>query len=309
LNSVFQREALEHHARGNVEGSLLHVDPRWLTIAVRLIAVAAFVGIVFSLLFTVDEYAGGPAVVRIDGRRVVSSTIAGPVESLEVQAGQRVEVGDVLIRMRATEETAELTRASSEYDLQLVRYLVDPHDTTAKQDVSTLRARRDAAKNALETKIVRATIAGTVSDVRVKAGQPVASGEVLCAIVPPDATQLSVVALVPAEYRPMMTPGLDMRFELDGFRYEYADVRVEEVSTEAVGPAEVNRLLGTDRDGSLKLDPGGKVFVTGKLSAQTFTSEGERYRYYDGLSGTAQVRVRREPILVALVPALRRIFP
>ena len=309
MNSVFQAEALAHHARGAAEGSLLHYDPRWVTISVRILAAAAVAAFLFSLLFTVDEYASGPAVVRIDGRRVMTSSVAGPVESLEVQAGQRVEVGDVLIRLRGGEEGAELARATSDYDLQLVRYLVDPHDTTAKQQVSTLRARRDAAKNALETKVVRAAIAGIVSDVRVKPGQPVAAGEVLCAIVPPDATQISVVALVPAEYRPMMTQGLDMRFELDGFRYEYADVRVEEVSSEAVGPAEVTRLLGTDRDGALRLDPGGKVFVTGRLSAQTFTSEGERYRYYDGLSGTAEVRVRREPILVSLVPALRRILP
>jgi membrane fusion protein (multidrug efflux system) len=276
---------------------------------VRLVAAFAVVGVLFAIFFSVDEYAGGPAVVRIDGRRVMTSTIAGPVESLEVQAGQHVAAGDVLVRMKATEESAELTRATTEYELQLVRYLVDPHDTTAKQQVSTLRARRDAAKNALEAKMVRASVAGIVSDVRVKAGQPVAAGEVLCAIVPPEAKNISIVALVPAEYRPMMTSGLAMRFELDGFRYEYADVRVEEVSSEAVGPAEVQRLLGTDRDGAVKIDPGGKVFVTGRLSESTFTSEGERYAYYDGLSGTAEVRVRREPIIVTLVPALRRILP
>jgi membrane fusion protein (multidrug efflux system) len=309
LNSVFQREALEHHARGDSEGSLLHVDPRWVTISLRLVIAAAVVGVLFGVFFSVDEYASGPAVVRIDGRRVMTTTMAGPVESLEIQAGQHVEVGDVLVRMKATEENAELARATTEYELQLVRYLVDPHDALAKQQISALRAHRDAAKNALETKMVRATIAGTVSDVRVKPGQPVGAGEVLCAIVPPEASHISIVALVPAEYRPMITKGLAMRFELDGFRYEYADVRVEEVSSEAVGPTEVARLLGADRDGAVRIDPGGKVFVTGKLAESTFTSEGERYGYYDGLSGTAEVRVRREPIIVTLVPALRRLRP
>jgi membrane fusion protein (multidrug efflux system) len=309
LNSVFQREALEHHAHRESEGSLLHFDPRWLTVSVRIVVVAAIASVLFAVFFSVDEYASGPAVVRIDGRRVMTTTATGPVEALEVQAGQHVEVGDVLVRIRATEENAELARATTEYDLQLVKYLVDPHDANAKQQVSTLRARRDAAKNALESKIVRATIAGTVSDVRAKAGLPVAPGEVLCAVVPPEASQISIAALVPAEYRPMIAAGLPMRFELDGFRYEYADVHVEEVSSEAVGPAEVARLLGTERDGTVRIDPGGKVFVTGKLSNATFTSEGQRYGYYDGLTGTAQVRVRREPIIVTLIPSLRQILP
>jgi membrane fusion protein (multidrug efflux system) len=309
LNSVFRQEALDHHARGYDAGDILRFDPKWLRVSVKVVVAAAVAALLFSLFFSVDEYASGPAVIRVEGRRVMTATAPGPVESLEVRAGQKVAVGDVLLRMAASDETAELARATQEYDLGLVQYLVDPHDAAAKAQLSAIRGRRDAAKNAVEAKTVRATIAGVVSDVRARPGQPVVAGEVLCAIVPKEATGVSLVALVPADYRPMLRAGLEMRFELDGFRYEYADVKVEEVSSEAVGPTEVNRLLGTERDGSVKIEPGGKVFVTGKLPASTFTSEGEPYGYFDGLTGTAEVRVRREPIIVTLIPALRRVLP
>jgi acetyl/propionyl-CoA carboxylase alpha subunit len=80
--------------------------------------------------------------IRIDDRRIVTASASGPVESLEVHAGQRVEVGDVLLRMTSKDESAELARATTEHDLQLVHYLVDPHDQSGRQQLSTLRGWR-----------------------------------------------------------------------------------------------------------------------------------------------------------------------
>jgi len=132
---------------------------------------------------------------------------------------------------------------------------------------------------------------------------------VLLAVAPKGSAQVSLVAMLPADYRPMLKSGLSMRFELDGFRFEYSDLTVTNVSAEAVGPTEVQRFLGQERADAVQLDPGAKVLVTASLPAATFTSEGEPYGYFDGLTGTAEVRVRSEPILVTLVPALRRLLP
>jgi len=264
--------------------------------------------VLFSLFFSVDEYASGPAVVRVEGRRMVTATAQGPIESLEVRPGQWVDEGAVLVRMSATDEATELGRATRDLELQMVRALVDPTDGATRGAVSTLRSRRDAARNAVEAKTLRAPSAGIVSDVRVRPGQHVVPGDVLCAVVPREALDVSLVAMLPADYRPMLGAGLAMRFELDGFRYEYADVTVEEVSAEAVGTAEVQRFLGGERADTVRLDPGGKVLVSGRLPARTFVSDGQPFGYFDGLTGTAEVRVRREPIVVTLVPALRRVF-
>jgi membrane fusion protein (multidrug efflux system) len=117
------------------------------------------------------------------------------------------------------------------------------------------------------------------------------------------------MAMVSAEYRPMLKPGLKIRFELDGFHYEYSDLLATDISAEAVGTAEVQRLLGQERSDAVVLDPGAKVIVTAKLPSSTFSSEGRPYGYFDGLTGNAEVCVRSEPLLVTLIPALRQWLP
>jgi multidrug efflux pump subunit AcrA (membrane-fusion protein) len=309
VKAIFREEALLHHAGGHIEGDVLRFDPRWVGRAVWVTAAFAIAALLFSAVFTVDEYASGPAVLRVEGRRAVTASVQGAVESIDARPGQKVAVGDALLRISGKEEEGELERARREYDLELVHYLVDPNDVGVRQQLSALKARRDVAKNALDAKTVRATVAGTVSDVRVKPGQPVAPGEVLCSVVPADAQEISLVALVSADYRPTLKHGLAMRFELGGFRYEYADLTVSDVSSEAIGPTEAARILGREHDGALQVDTGGKVLVSATLPASTFVSGGESYRYFDGQTGTAEIRLRREPILVTLVPALKDLFP
>jgi multidrug efflux pump subunit AcrA (membrane-fusion protein) len=309
VTTLFRQEALEHHANGQEHGDVLRYNPKWITIAFKLVVAAAFAALLFTLFFSVDEYASGPAVVRVDGRRMITtSASAGVVDELTVRPGQGVTRGAMLVRLNATDELVELARATDEFELQLARQLVDPNDGVAKQTLSSLRARREAAKNNVESRTLRAPFAGTISDVRVRPGQHVTPGEVLCALVPVDAKTVSLVAMVPADYRPMLKSGLKMRFELDGFKYEYADVEVQEVSAEAVGTSEVMRFLGNERGDAVRLDPGGKVLVTAKLPTASFVSEGQPYGYFDGLTGTAEIRVRREPIIVTLIPALRQVF-
>ena len=306
---IFREEALAAYASGQADGDVLRFDKKWTRVVYKLLVAAAVAGFLFICLFNVDEYAAGPAVIRVDGRRMLTATVPATVESVDVKPGQWVELDEVLVRMHAIDEHNELVRASAEFDRQLVRVLRDPSDTPAKQQLAALRTQKEQAKNADESRTIRANIAGYVSDVRVRLGQHVNAGDVLLAVAPKDSADVSLVAMVPADYRPMLQKGLKMRFELDGFRYEYADLVATDVSAEAVGPAEVQRLLGQERSDAVALTPGAKVLVTAKLPAATFSSEGQPYGYFDGLTGTAEVRVRTEPILVTLIPALRQWLP
>jgi biotin carboxyl carrier protein len=306
---IFRAEAIEHHAGGEEGGDVLRFDRAWTRVIYKILVAAAVCGFLFISLFNVDEYASGPAVVRVDGRRMITATTPATVEGVEVKPGQLVDIGTVLVRMYNTDENNELVRATREFDLQLVRMLRDPNDVAVKQSLATLRAARDQAKNVVESRTIKAEVQGYVSDVRVRPGQHVNAGEVLLAVAPKGSAQVSLVSMVPADYRPMLKNGLKMRFELDGFRYEYSDLVVTDVSAEAVGPTEVQRFLGQERADAVILDPGAKVLVTASLPAATFTSEGTPYGYFDGLTGTAEIRVRSEPILVTLVPALRQFLP
>ncbi len=306
---LFRPEAIEHHSGGDEHGDILRFDRRWPRRAYRLLLAAACAAFVFVSVFNVYEYTSAPAVLRVDGRRTITATVTGAVESVEAKPGQLVERGAVLARMRNAEEVAEAARATKEFELQLVRTLRDLNDVAAKQSLATLRAARDQARNVIESRTIRAEIAGHVTDVRVHPGQPVNAGEVLLAIVPKDSTQVSLVAMASADYRPMLRPGLSMRFALDGFKYEYTDLVISDVSSEAIGPSEVQRLLGSDRAGAVAIDTGAKVLVTARLPAATFTSEGRHYGYFDGLTGTADIRVRADPILFTLLPGLRKWLP
>ncbi|MCX5742057.1 MAG: hemolysin D, partial [Proteobacteria bacterium] len=48
------------------------------------------------------------------------------------------------------------------------------------------------------------------------------------------------------------------------------------------------------------------ALVRGRLPAAEFTVDGRTFRYHDGMLGTAEVRVRSEPIVFALLPGTRR---
>ncbi|HEX2164528.1 MAG TPA: hemolysin D, partial [Thermoanaerobaculia bacterium] len=116
--------------------------------------------------------------------------------------------------------------------------------------------------------------------------------------------ELRVVALFPGRYRPELRPGMALRLELDGYRDAVQELTVERVSEEVVGPAEARRVLGSEIGDAVEL-AAPVVFATARLPADgTFRRGGERYRYHEGLRGTAEVAVRSERALVALVPGL-----
>jgi multidrug resistance efflux pump len=156
---------------------------------------------------------------------------------------------------------------------------------------------------------VRAPAAGVVSDVRVRVGQRIAPGQSILALVrgSVNPSHPEVVALLPGEYRPLLKPGMPLRLELQGYRYAYQHLIVDSVGDEVVGPAEARRSLGDEVADAVQLT-GPVVKVSGHLESDTFEAEGKTRRYHDGMWGRAEVRVRSERVLVALVPALKAVF-
>jgi membrane fusion protein (multidrug efflux system) len=134
----------------------------------------------------------------------------------------------------------------------------------------------------------------------------VAPGQVLATLAGPGGER-TVIALLPGEYRPQLRPGLELRMELQGYRYAYQHLTVTEVGSEVVGPAEARRYLGDEIADAATVD-GPVVLVTARLSSPTFVTEGKTRRFHDGMWGRAEVRVRSERILVALIPALKAVF-
>lgn len=305
-NSIYRQEALDHHNNTHEEGDVLHIAPEWSRWLYWLLTAVVLMGLLYCCVGTVDEYAAGPAVVQFEGRVELTSQGAGLVSSVEVRPGQRVTAGQRLVVLLSEEETASLDRLRHEFELQLVRYLKEPADSTARQALTSLRAEQELAVARLETRVLRAPRDGVVNDVRVQPNQYLTPGVSVLSIVPEDISP-TVLAFLPGHFRPYLKPGTSLRLEFDGFRNEYQEVLLEQVGEQIIGPTEVARQLGPGLAGAFEFK-GSFILVRCRLPSQRFESNGEPYNYFDGMPARAEARVRTESILMTLVPALKGLF-
>lgn len=306
---LFRKEALEHHLQAN-EGNQepLMLSPAWTRWTYWLLLSMLVVALAYSLIGEVHEYASGLGVVWMGGRTDLTATDAGTAASVEVDTGQRVRPGQVLVRFYERQEAAELDRIDEEFELQLLKRLRNPADPGAEQALLSLRAQRELAQSRLDQRVLRAPTGGTVSDVRVRQGQYVTPGQLLLSLVQEgEQEDPKVVILVPGEYRPQIQPGMPIRFEIAGYRYAYQALGVSSVGDDVVGPNEARRYLGPGLADSVTVG-GPVVVVEAALPSETFEAEDKIYRYHNGMSGRAEVRVRSEKILFTLVPGLKALF-
>lgn len=305
--SLFRQQAWEHHQKGGDEdGDVLHLSPVWLKRAYGLIVSVAVLGLVFCIVGSLCEFAAGPAVVRVVGRTDLTLSQAGVVLSVDVQPGQRVEAGQTLVTFAAAEERNAVDRLRQELDAQLVRFMRDPLDQSARQSLTSLNAELEHARARLEARTLKAPFAGVLGDVRVQPGHYLAPGAHVLSLHRADAPAF-LMAFLPGYYRPLLKPGMSLRVELEGFRYAYQDLVVDSVASQIIGPEELRRSLGPDLGDAVKLD-GPLVLVKARIPERRFTSEGQAFNYFDGMPAHVTVPVRMEPIWTLMVPGWRGMF-
>ena len=278
------------------------MDPR------RILAAAAGdrAGAAYGTFGTLTEYATGPAVVRVEGRTRVTAPTASTVASVDVQPGQRIAAGDVLVMLYLADQAAELERLNREFDLQMIKFLRDPADQAARSSLTTLRAERQLAQTRLEEQSLKAPHAGIVSDIRIRPGQHLTPGDPVLSLLGDDMRWV-VIAMLPGHARPLLRPGTQMRLELSGYRYAYRDVAIQSVGDEIVGPAEVRQYLGP---GNSRCRAGHRSCCSREGAAAVEYLPGRRQvalllrrhaRHVDA-------HLRRQSILLSLIPALKSLF-
>lgn len=301
--SMFRVQAIRHAERGRGEGALLRLSPEWTRWTYWILVAVFAVGALYTTFGTLHEYASGPAVVWVTGRLNVTAPVAGTVSSIEAQPGQRVEAGALLVHFHSAREVAELDRTQQEFDLQLAKLLRDPSDEAARQTLTALRTQKDLAATRVEQLSVRAPQAGVIGDVRIRPGQLLDTGDIVVTLES-EQTRYSIVAMLPAQYRPQLTPGMSLRFEVAGYRYAYQEMAITKVSAQIIGPNEVKRYLGQEIGDTVKVD-GPVVLVEAEPPSATFQVDGRTFDFYHGMNGLAEARVRSESILLSLIPSLR----
>ncbi len=304
--AIFREAAIAAHRGGARPGHPLYIVSTWTRWAVGVTVAAVIAGLVFAATVRVGEYARGTAIVRREGRKVVTTTVPGTVQSIEVRPGQRVEAGKVLVRLDDAAQRAERARVEREYEQRLVELLRTPADDARRERLAALDGELQRARAQVDERTVTAPQPGLVSDVRVRPGQPVAPGDVVVSLEQ-DAAETVVVGLFPGHYRPLLGAADTRVFlELEGFPNSRHAVSLRSVADEVVGPAEAMRYLGRDREGALELR-GPVVVVESVLPSDTFEADGAEYRIYDGMQGTLEARLRSATLLETLIPALQRL--
>ena len=305
-DQLFRPQAAAHHQRGDtVRADPLRLSPFWMRAAYWVLVSLAVAVALYGLLGRVDEYAVGPAVVEMAGRRDVLATASGPVASVEVERGDAVAAGQALVRLEDRRERGELAGIERELRLQLVGRLRDPSDEAARQALISLRAQRELAAARLAERTLRAPEAGTVADLWTREGQFLEAGQAVLSLAAADAAP-TLLVLVPGHYRPLLAPGLPLRFEIAGYRSATQRLEVGAVGDEVVGPAEARRYLGPGGD-AVPVD-GAVVLVAAPMPSATFEAGGETHRFHHRMMGTAEIRVRSERIVFAVAPALKQVF-
>jgi biotin carboxyl carrier protein len=301
---LFRREAIEHQARNNTRSDILAVDPASTDWGYRLLFAAIVASLAFIVVGRLTEYASGPAIVRLDGRMMLTATHGALVTRIAVKPGDRVQEGDLLVQFYSSEEAAELAAVTREFDDQLRKLLQFPDDVNARESLVSLRTRREVAEKRLDQRSLRAPHGGVVGDLRVRPGQAVEAGASVVEIVDSTASA-RVTALLPGRYRPYLEPGKKMRFSLDGFHQRAQELVLSSVGDQIIGPAEAARFLGRDVSDALAV-AGPVVLVEAQLPSIQFEGDdGKMFTYAHGMFGKGESPVREEPVIYAFVPTLR----
>ncbi len=307
VGQIFRREALESHREGAAgPGDLLRIAPAWTRwFYWLLLAIVAFGGL-YLVFGKVSEYAEGPAIVTVEDKIDLTATAAGTVHSVEVRSDERVEAGRLLVRFYDAFEAADLEGLRREFELQLIALLKNPADETARDNLAGLRARIEQASSRLEERSLRAPVGGVVRDLRIRPGQPVLPGDVVLSLAGED-SPVSIVAMLPGHFRPMLHPGQSLRLEVAGYDYAYQELTIDSVGEEVIGPSEARRFLGAQIADAVMLR-GPVVIVHAPLPSRTFKTSDQTHTFHDGMLGIAQARVREESLLFTLLPGLRNVF-
>jgi multidrug efflux pump subunit AcrA (membrane-fusion protein) len=307
--SIFREAALAAHRRGDRPGRPLHIVSLWTRLAVLVTFAVVIAGLIFAATARVGEYTRGVAVVRREGRTLVTASVTGTVQRIEAAPGRRVAAGEVLVRLDDAAERAELARAEQSYERRLVELLREPGDAAKRERLASADAALAVAAAKLRERAILAPHAGLVSDVRVRPGQAVSLGDAVISLELASAKTV-VIGLFPGHTRPRLSAAQTRVFlELEGFPDSRQEVAVRLVADEVVGPAEAMRYLGRDRQGAVEL-VGPIVVVETELPSELFVDGDVEYRVFDGMQGVLEAELRSatllETLLETVMPSLDR---
>jgi len=297
---TYRAEALEEHRAGPQHGDVVRITPAWVSRTFWVIVGFTLTAVGFVGLGSVNHYSTGVGVVRAGDRTQVIARYPGTVDQVAVAVGDSVRRGEVVVRLDDDLLEDEARRLDAEYEAAARAHMLDLSDDAAARTVRDVASQRRAVADQLEQRIIRASHDGVVVDIRARTGHAVAPGDVVLTVTTGDGG-LELLALLPGDDRPRLSVGKPLRFEIPGYRHEHQWFPIVAIDDAAVGPGEVTRMLGPEVGDSV-VPPSPAVLVRAHIPAAHFEADAERYRYHDGMVGTADVRLERQSLFRVLFP-------
>jgi membrane fusion protein (multidrug efflux system) len=308
--SLYRPEALAAHRSKGQEGVPINMSPAWVRRAYPMLIGTLLAALLFTIFIKVPTYSTGRGLVILDGTPITAPSM-GTVAEVLVSPGQAVNKGTILLKLQADAERDELINSKTELDNATRAFLSDQSDDNAKKQLAATKARYVTATSKLEQRTVRASKAGVVSDIRVRAGAALAPGDHILTIVEGGKTDPEVYAFLPVKDRPRLHAGMVLQVELAGYTKSREKAIITFVSPEGMGANEAAKsILGATLADALKLPQDGSyVLVKARLPARTFQTEHHTFPYHHGMQATTEVLISSKPFLVSLFPALEKYIP
>ncbi len=305
--TLFRRAAVDAYTKGVAsEGVIFEAEPEWIKYSYMTLLAGIGALLLFVIIGRVHEYAQGPMVVQVGKQFEVTAIVDANIGKVLVSAGDEVKVGEPILQLYQAQAIAGYQRLKKEFELRLRQRLMSPNDTAIESALVSLHADMDQAKADIDQRLILAEINGVVGDIRIRAGQRVAAGQVLMSVTN-NSNSVRVTAFLPGKYRPQLQPGMQLQLTLDGYPYSIQYLSIDKIGEEIIGPAEVRQFLGNIISDGLDIE-GANFIVEAMLDNAKFNSEGEDYTYHHGMLGIGEVKISSEPILITLFPSLKKVL-
>jgi membrane fusion protein (multidrug efflux system) len=179
------------------------------------------------------------AVLEADRAATVTTKTSGIILSIEVEEGDLVEQGDVMLVLESDEQQLQLLSAQANYNKSLSNYqrakqLVDRGLTNQEQldnlkfETEALKATLEQAKMNLSFTNVRAPFDGLVVKRHVKIGNLIQNATAVFDVV--DFNSLQAKIDVPEHHWGIMNDGLEVMFQFDALKNQSITGVIERVS-------------------------------------------------------------------------------
>lgn len=190
---------------------------------------------------TVVEYATFSADLLPLRRAVLAAEVAGVVEALLVEEGQRIEAGAVVAHvdtraLRQNLNEAEALFRQAEADFERAENLFASRSITRQQQISAATARdvalarKESARLQLEKSAVKAPWPGSVAATRTEVGDYVNPGQPMVELV--EIRRLKVRAPVPAADVPFLKVGARATVTVDAYPNEGFSTTIARIGAE-----------------------------------------------------------------------------